>query len=78
MTPHYSLAVVVISENKDTAVCFPPLPQAVAVEGAGFAGARGIAAMRGSVRCRRPGLRNCHVLPGERTDVSIVRAGRRG
>jgi hypothetical protein len=34
--------------------------------------------MRGSVRCRRPGLRNCHVLPGERTDVSIVRAGRRG
>ncbi|MFI7055475.1 Wadjet anti-phage system protein JetD domain-containing protein [Streptosporangium canum] len=45
MTPHYAPAVVVISENKDTAVHFPPLPCAIAIEGAGFAGAPGIAAI---------------------------------
>lgn len=39
MTPAYPPRVVVISENKDTAVWFPPVPEGVAVEGDGLAGA---------------------------------------
>ena len=36
--PAYAPRIVLISENKDTAVHFPPLPGAVAVEGDGFGG----------------------------------------
>ncbi len=39
MTPAYRPRVVVISENKDTAVHFPPVPAAVSVEGVGRGGA---------------------------------------
>jgi hypothetical protein len=39
MEPEYRPRVVVISENKDTAVWFPPVPDGVAVEGDGLAGA---------------------------------------
>ena len=48
MTPAYHPAVVVISENKDTAIHFPPLASGIAVEGAGFGG--GTAAAIGWVR----------------------------
>lgn len=34
----YTPRVVVISENKDTAVAFPPVPGGIAVEGGGFGG----------------------------------------
>jgi hypothetical protein len=44
MSPSYKPEVVVISENKDTAIHFPPLPAAVAVEGVGR-GAGAIAAV---------------------------------
>lgn len=37
-TPPYEPAVVVISENKDTAIHFPPIPGGIAVEGDGFGG----------------------------------------
>lgn len=37
-TPAYQPAVVVISENKDTAIHFPPFDGGIAVEGAGFGG----------------------------------------
>lgn len=37
-TPVYQPAVVVISENKDTAIHFPPFDGGIAVEGAGFGG----------------------------------------
>ena len=37
-TPPYLPAVVVISENKDTAIHFPPVPSGIAVEGDGFGG----------------------------------------
>lgn len=37
-TPAYSPQVVVISENKDTAIHFPPIPGGIAVEGEGFGG----------------------------------------
>ncbi|MFE2750604.1 Wadjet anti-phage system protein JetD domain-containing protein [Actinosynnema sp. NPDC059335] len=37
-TPPYRPAVVIISENKDTAVHFPPVDGGVAVEGDGFGG----------------------------------------
>lgn len=43
MTPSYLPEVVLISENKDTAVGFPDMARAVAVEGAGFSGAEAIA-----------------------------------
>ncbi len=36
--PAYMPRIVVISENKDTAVHFPPLPGGIAVEGEGFGG----------------------------------------
>jgi hypothetical protein len=39
MTPAYTPSVVVIAENKDTAIHFPPVPGGIAVEGAGFSGA---------------------------------------
>lgn len=39
MQPAYRPRVVVISENKDTAICFPSLPGAIAIEGAGYGGA---------------------------------------
>jgi hypothetical protein len=39
VTPAYPPRVAVIAENKDTAVLFPDLPEAIAVEGNGFAGA---------------------------------------
>lgn len=39
VTLPYRPAIVVISENKDTAVAFPPVPGGVAVEGEGFGGA---------------------------------------
>lgn len=38
MTPAYRPEVVVISENKDTAIHFPSVPGAISVEGAGFGG----------------------------------------
>lgn len=37
-TPPYEPAVVVISENKDTAIHFPPIPGGIAVEGVGKGG----------------------------------------
>lgn len=37
-TPSYRPTTVVISENKDTAIHFPPIPGAIAVEGEGFGG----------------------------------------
>lgn len=37
-TPPYDLTVIVISENKDTAIHFPPIEGGIAVEGAGFGG----------------------------------------
>jgi hypothetical protein len=37
-TPAYLPRIVVISENKDTALHFPPIPEAIAVEGEGFGG----------------------------------------
>jgi hypothetical protein len=43
MRPAYLPEIVLISENKDTAIHFPPVPKAVAVEGAGFGGAPAIA-----------------------------------
>jgi hypothetical protein len=53
MTPHYLPRVVLISENKDTAVWFPPVPDGVAVQGDGLAGAAKISQvewMRGAER----------------------------
>jgi hypothetical protein len=37
-TPAYQPQTVVISENKDTAIHFPPIPGGIAVEGDGFGG----------------------------------------
>lgn len=37
-TPAYRPQIVLISENKDTAIHFPPLVNAIAVEGAGYGG----------------------------------------
>ena len=37
-SPAYTPWIVLISENKDTAIHFPPLPGAIAVEGDGFGG----------------------------------------
>lgn len=37
-TPAYQPSVVLISENKDTAIHFPPIPGGIAVEGDGFGG----------------------------------------
>ncbi|MEU6720407.1 Wadjet anti-phage system protein JetD domain-containing protein [Nonomuraea sp. NPDC046802] len=42
MTPAYLPEVVLISENKDTAIHFPTLNGGISVEGTGFAGARAI------------------------------------
>jgi hypothetical protein len=39
VTPAYQPRLAVIAENKDTAVLFPELPEAIAVEGNGYAGA---------------------------------------
>ena len=39
MTPAYAPSVVVIAENKDTAIHFPSVPGGIAVEGAGFSAA---------------------------------------
>lgn len=39
MTPAYTPSVVVIAENKDTALHFPAVPGGIAVEGGGFSGA---------------------------------------
>jgi hypothetical protein len=38
MTPAYKPRIVIITENKDTAVGFPPVPGGVSVEGAGTGG----------------------------------------
>lgn len=38
MSPAYMPRVLIITENKDTAIGFPPLPGAIAVEGAGTGG----------------------------------------
>lgn len=43
MRPAYLPEIVLISENKDTTIHFPPVPKAIAVEGAGFGGAPAIA-----------------------------------
>jgi hypothetical protein len=43
MIPAYSPDVVIIAENKDSALHFPPLAEAVSIEGEGFAAARAIA-----------------------------------
>jgi hypothetical protein len=43
MRPAYLPEIVLVSENKDTAIHFPPVPKAIAVEGAGFGGAPAIA-----------------------------------
>jgi hypothetical protein len=45
MIPAYSPEIVIISENKDTAIHFPALPKAVSIEGAGFAGAAAITSL---------------------------------
>ncbi|GII95113.1 Wadjet anti-phage system protein JetD domain-containing protein [Sinosporangium siamense] len=37
-TPAYQPDIVIVSENKDTAIHFPPLPGGIAVEGDGFGG----------------------------------------
>ncbi|MGH3905925.1 MAG: Wadjet anti-phage system protein JetD domain-containing protein [Pseudonocardiaceae bacterium] len=42
VTPPYRPEVVLISENKDTALAFPTMTRAVAVEGSGFSGAEAI------------------------------------
>src|SRR5215470_4819484 len=42
-TPAYSPSVVIISENKDTAIHFPPIEGGVAVEGYGFGGTTAVA-----------------------------------
>lgn len=42
MTPAYLPDVVLISENKDTAIHFPALGRGISVEGSGFAGASAI------------------------------------
>ncbi|MCU1407037.1 MAG: hypothetical protein JWQ43_3340 [Glaciihabitans sp.] len=42
MFPPYLPEIVVITENKDSALHFPPLPGAIVVEGAGFTGATAI------------------------------------
>lgn len=39
MTPAYTPSTVVIAENKDTAIHFPPVTGGIAVEGAGFSAA---------------------------------------
>lgn len=39
MIPAYAPSIVIISENKDTAIHFPPVPGGIAVEGGGFSGA---------------------------------------
>jgi hypothetical protein len=39
MDPAYKPDVVVITENKDTAIHFPPTPRGVAIEGCGYGGA---------------------------------------
>jgi hypothetical protein len=38
MTPAYTPTVVIITENKDTAIGFPPVPCGISVEGAGTGG----------------------------------------
>jgi hypothetical protein len=38
MTPAYKPRIVIITENKDTAVGFPPMPGGISVEGAGTGG----------------------------------------
>ncbi|UQS25188.1 DUF2220 family protein [Amycolatopsis thermalba] len=38
VTPAYAPTVVIISENKDTAIHFPPITGGIAVEGGGFGG----------------------------------------
>lgn len=38
MTPAYRPRLILISENKDTAVCFPPVAGGIAIEGGGDAG----------------------------------------
>lgn len=38
MTPAYIPAIVIISENKDTAINFPTIPEGIAIEGAGTGG----------------------------------------
>lgn len=43
MRPAYAPDLVIISENKDSAIHFPALANAVSIEGAGSAGARAIA-----------------------------------
>ncbi|MEO5876311.1 MAG: Wadjet anti-phage system protein JetD domain-containing protein [Streptosporangiaceae bacterium] len=45
MDPAYLPEIVIISENKDTAIHFPPLTRAVSVEGSGFGGAGAIASL---------------------------------
>ncbi|MFI6883871.1 Wadjet anti-phage system protein JetD domain-containing protein [Streptosporangium canum] len=45
MIPAYPPEIVIISENKDTAIHFPPLPKTVSIEGAGFGGAAAIASL---------------------------------
>jgi hypothetical protein len=45
MQPDYLPEIVLISENKDTAIHFPLIPKAVAVEGSGFGGAQAIASL---------------------------------
>ncbi len=37
-TPAYQPTIVLISENKDTAIHFPPTPGAISIEGAGYGG----------------------------------------
>jgi hypothetical protein len=45
MRPAYVPQIVLVSENKDTAIHFPPVPKGIAVEGAGFGGAEAIASI---------------------------------
>jgi hypothetical protein len=52
MAPAYCPEIVVISENKDTAIHFPPLRNAICVEGAGFGGAGACASFGWITSCQ--------------------------
>lgn len=52
MFPAYCPEIVIISENKDTAIHFPPLGNAISVEGAGFGGAGACASFGWITSCQ--------------------------
>jgi len=71
--PAYRPQVVIISENKDTAIHFPPIPSGIAVEGDGFGGktAANFAWLTGAPRLYYWGDIDAHgyeILNGYRAD----------